>query len=228
MDANNYLVENCPGTIRYIPNFITDEEEEYLLHLINNAPLPKWDYLSHRRLQMYGGIINKNKVLIPDEGFPQGLNYVIDKIMSVKNGFEINKRPNHLLVNEYLPGQGIMPHTDGDAYYPLVATISLGSPILLDLYKALNKECVDSFDDRYIGSMFLERKSLVMLSDDIYSKHLHSIAEREEDVITENVFNLSQTKLNVGDVVKRTTRISLTYRHVDKVSKLNVMGLLKK
>uniref|UniRef100_A0A0N4ZT02 Fe2OG dioxygenase domain-containing protein n=1 Tax=Parastrongyloides trichosuri TaxID=131310 RepID=A0A0N4ZT02_PARTI len=228
MDANNYLISNCPETIRYIPNFISEEEEEYLLHLVNNAPTPKWDYLSHRRLQMYGGIINKKKILIPDEGIPQGFDYIIDKIMSLKNSFEKDKRPNHLLVNEYLPGQGIMPHTDGDAYNPLVATVSLGSPTMLDFHKALDKECVLPFEKRYIGSMYLEPRSLIMLSNDIYSNHCHSIAEREEDIITNKVFNLDKIEGKVDDVIKRGTRISLTYRHVDKISKLNIMNLLKR
>ena len=33
---------------------------------------------------------------------------------------------NHVLVNEYKPGDGIMPHTDGPAYVPIVATITTG------------------------------------------------------------------------------------------------------
>ena len=35
-------------------------------------------------------------------------------------------RPNHILLNEYLPGQGIIPHIDGDLFYPTIATVSLG------------------------------------------------------------------------------------------------------
>ena len=42
--------------------------------------------------------------------------------------------PNHVLVNEYRPGQGIMAHEDGAAYFPIVATVSLGAPIVLDIY----------------------------------------------------------------------------------------------
>jgi alkylated DNA repair protein alkB family protein 6 len=38
---------------------------------------------------------------------------------------------NHILVNEYLPGQGIMPHQDGPLYHPVVAILSLGSPALM-------------------------------------------------------------------------------------------------
>lgn len=36
-------------------------------------------------------------------------------------------RPNHILLNEYLPGQGISPHLDGDLFYPTIATVSLGT-----------------------------------------------------------------------------------------------------
>jgi alkylated DNA repair protein alkB family protein 6 len=43
--------------------------------------------------------------------------------------------PNHVLINEYLPGQGIMAHKDGPAYYPVVCTVSLGAPLCLDIYE---------------------------------------------------------------------------------------------
>ena len=43
-------------------------------------------------------------------------------------------RPNHVLVNEYLSGQGIMPHTDGPLFTPVITTVTLGSHALLDLY----------------------------------------------------------------------------------------------
>src|SRR5699024_11991713 len=46
-----------------------------------------------------------------------------------------HRAPNHVLVNEYTPGQGIMPHEDGGAYYPTVATVSLGGAVVLDLYE---------------------------------------------------------------------------------------------
>lgn len=42
--------------------------------------------------------------------------------------------PNHCLVNEYLNGQGILPHEDGPAYHPVVATVSLASSAVLDFY----------------------------------------------------------------------------------------------
>lgn len=45
-----------------------------------------------------------------------------------------HKGANHVLINEYEPGQGIMPHQDGAAYWPVVATVSLAAPIVLDIY----------------------------------------------------------------------------------------------
>jgi alkylated DNA repair protein alkB homolog 6 len=44
-----------------------------------------------------------------------------------------HQRPNHVLINEYKPGEGIMPHEDGSAYAPVVATVSLGSTLCLEL-----------------------------------------------------------------------------------------------
>lgn len=38
----------------------------------------------------------------------QWLESIIDRIMAVENGFSVDRRPNHVLVNEYVPGQGIM------------------------------------------------------------------------------------------------------------------------
>ena len=60
--------------------------------------------------------------------------------MEVENGFPENNRPNHVLVNEYLPGQGIMPHTDGPAFFPMVSTVSLGSHTFLDLYEPIDEQ----------------------------------------------------------------------------------------
>lgn len=43
-------------------------------------------------------------------------------------------RANHTLVNEYLSGQGIMPHEDGPIFTPVIATVSLGSHTLLEFF----------------------------------------------------------------------------------------------
>eukprot|EP00049_Salpingoeca_infusionum_P021707 m.4244 g.4244 ORF g.4244 m.4244 type:complete len:338 (-) comp4441_c0_seq1:187-1200(-) len=50
------------------------------------------------------------------------------------------RKANHVLINEYLPGQGIMPHEDGPIYYPTIATISLGSHTVLNFYEKRVRE----------------------------------------------------------------------------------------
>ena len=48
--------------------------------------------------------------------------------------FGANCRANHVLINEYLPGQGIMAHVDGPSFSPTITTLNLGAQILLNLY----------------------------------------------------------------------------------------------
>ena len=43
-----------PGTVYYIPDFITQAEEEFLVREIQNSPKPKWTQLKNRRLQNWG------------------------------------------------------------------------------------------------------------------------------------------------------------------------------
>ena len=93
--------------------------------------------------------------------FPmQWLSDCCSKISSL--GVFGDRSPNHVLVNEYTPGQGIMvnvlmkivcnwmlldhlllpwpqPHQDGPLYHPIVTTISLGSHTLLDFYKSVSE-----------------------------------------------------------------------------------------
>ncbi|KAN0065360.1 hypothetical protein ACQY0O_001196 [Thecaphora frezii] len=135
----------------YIPDFITEDEEEYLIHKIKTAPLPKWKTLQNRRLQYWGGQVTASNVLIPQE-MPDFLVKYPDLVSRLERtgAFRGSKhgKPNHCLVNEYLPGQGIMPHEDGAAYFPAVATISLGSHTLLDIYRYVDDALQQRFDEK--------------------------------------------------------------------------------
>ncbi|KAM8774630.1 alpha-ketoglutarate-dependent dioxygenase alkB homolog 6 isoform 5-T6 [Rhynchonycteris naso] len=96
-----------------------------------NAPKPKWTQLSGRKLQNWGGLPHP-RGMVP-ERLPLWLQRYVDKVsdLSLFGGLPAN----HVLVNQYLPGEGIMPHEDGPLYYPTVSTISLGSHTMLDLYE---------------------------------------------------------------------------------------------
>ncbi|MBA0800515.1 hypothetical protein Gohar_010941, partial [Gossypium harknessii] len=104
---------------------------------------------------------------------------------------------NHILINEYLPNQGIMPHQDGPAYYPVVAILSLGSPVVMDFtphsrlnsckstvmesvvdktsdVKAAEIEGNDGLDKHQPFSVLLMPRSLLIFKDDAYSGKLMS------------------------------------------------------
>jgi 2OG-Fe(II) oxygenase superfamily len=93
--------------------------------------------------------------------------------------------PNHLLINSYGPHhRGILPHTDGPAYYPLTCTISLGQVATFRLQKQPRTDVSSSSnehgkdgraDPNHIRIRLSGLGSLVVFSDDLYSNYLHSI-----------------------------------------------------
>jgi len=69
------------------------------------------------------------KGLLP-QALPSWLTRITDRICQWTGLFP--SAINHVLINEYHPNQGIMPHQDGPAYYPVVAIISLASPVVIN------------------------------------------------------------------------------------------------
>lgn len=76
---------------------------------------------------------------------------------------------------------------------------------------------------RYVGSLLLEARSLLVLQEDLYVTFLHGIEETKQDVVTDRILNLGSCTVNVGDTVERSTRISLTIRHVPRVIKAKLL-----
>ncbi|XP_033733991.1 alpha-ketoglutarate-dependent dioxygenase alkB homolog 6-like [Pecten maximus] len=219
-----YRVLKAPPAIYYIPEYVTKEEEESLMKNVYSAPKPKWTQLSNRRLQNWGGLPHPKGMIMED--LPSWLKIYTDKIAASGARLFGDKSLNHVLVNEYEAGQGIMPHEDGSLFFPTVSTISLGSHTLLDFYYHIKQEedpeknnCT-SQDERHFVSILLEPRSLVFVTEDMYKLHLHGIKERTSDEITDKVANLDQCKsVSVGDNLVRSTRVSLTIRHVPRILK---------
>lgn len=124
-------IKQAPPTAFYIPNFITPEEGALLWDHVYAAPKPKWTQLSNRRLQNWGGVPHPKGMV--QEALPEWLKKYVDKVTSL-GLFDDHHMPNHVLINEYKPGQGIMPHLDGPLYHSIIATISIGSSTSLDFY----------------------------------------------------------------------------------------------
>lgn len=135
-----------------------------------------------------------------------------------------------------------MPHEDGAAYYPLVATVSLGAPIVLDVYEKHHppKETPEINDRARISSntqkpvfrILQERRSLLITRGSMYTEYLHGIAEatRDEHLNEQSICNWGLLRDQEGfrrGWYERETRTSLTYRDVLKVAKMgNTMKFL--
>ncbi|KAG9323318.1 hypothetical protein KVV02_004526 [Mortierella alpina] len=199
---NECRISCAPPSVYYIPDFITPTEERVLVEKVLGAPKPKWVHLKNRRFQEAG----------------------------VFQELDANQHdPNHCLVNEYLAGQGIMPHTDGPAYMPTVATVSLSSHCVLEFYKI--PEDQDNSSTKTNNSrgqepefaLFVQPRSLLVLKEDIYNKYTHGIREVISDDLNQgNILNLPEAAPEVSNhpsgstLAERGTRISLTFRIVQK------------
>ncbi|XP_036436022.1 alpha-ketoglutarate-dependent dioxygenase alkB homolog 6 isoform X2 [Colossoma macropomum] len=188
-DLDEYAVKDAPPTVYYVPDFITEAEEEYLLQQVYRAPKPKWTQLSGRRLQNWGGLPHPKGMLA--EKLPDWLLKYTEKISAL--GAFAGKTANHVLVNEYKPEEGIMtgvPQTE---------------------------------ESRYVLSLLLRRRSLLILQGEMYERYLHGIRGVAVDTLTERVANLSAAGGQVGETLTRGTRVSLTIRHVPKVCRANLL-----
>jgi alkylated DNA repair protein alkB family protein 6 len=138
-----------------------------------------------------------------------------------------HQRPNHVLVNEYKPGEGIMPHEDGPVYNPITATVSLGSHTVLEIYKKNErgeKEASPSW------RILQEPRSLLVTTGEMYVETLHGISERQtdEDLGPGTIVNwdfIGDKDDYASGSAERGTRTSLTLRDVTKVAKVG--GALK-
>ncbi|KAH9914054.1 uncharacterized protein BXZ73DRAFT_55170 [Epithele typhae] len=253
-----YLVPGTKTTY-YVPNFIDEEEEEYLIRKIVDAPQPWWKRLQNRSASVIGGELTAKKVLIPQE-MPNFVNMYPDLIGRIRDTgiFEGSKHgePNHIIMNEYAPGQGIMPHEDGPAYHPVVATLSLGAHTVFNYYQYKPDDppapsdtpsapeaqrTGRAIDPKPVLRLLLEPRSLVITTSSMYADHLHGIDELYVDKFEidgttpeKRIANFDALKdpaaraaVEAGGILERGLRYSLTCRDVEKVT---LMGgaLLKK
>ncbi|KZO97482.1 hypothetical protein CALVIDRAFT_497232 [Calocera viscosa TUFC12733] len=205
----------------YIPEFVTAEEEEYLLRKVDSAPKAKWRTLNGRRLQVWGGELSPSNALIVQPLPPWLTEYpdVVPRIgrTGIFDGTWL-KMPNHVIVNEYLPGQGIFAHKDGPAYYPTVATLTLQGHAVMHYHAPLSSTPAHS--------LLLEPRSLVITTGELYTEYSHSIDAAEKDdfaaVELQNLALLSaewRETAERGETVERQKRVSLTCRVVERTRK---------
>ncbi|XP_071777794.1 putative RNA/DNA demethylase ALKBH6 [Centroberyx gerrardi] len=221
-ELQQFVLKDAPPTVYYIPDFISEEEEAYLLQQVYKSPRTKWTQLSGRRLQNWGGLPHPKGMLA--EKIPDWLQQYCERISSL--GAFSGKTANHVLVNEYKQGEGIMPHEDGPLYHPTVTTVSLGSHTLLDFYRPVSSQGGDApqtEESRHLFSLLVRPRSLLILQEETYQNLLHGIQPCDQDTLTDRVVNLPAAGALPGETLTRGTRVSLTVRHVPKVMKAKLL-----
>lgn len=118
-----------------------------------------------------------------------------------------------------------MPHEDGTAYHPVVATISLSGSLILDVTEKVDHNTGHEIPSKQSWRIFQEPRSLLVTTGSAYTDTLHGIAEIKEDVDLNATTVANWELLGDREVLEakggrneRATRISLTYRDVLKVS----------
>ncbi|KAK3322371.1 hypothetical protein B0H66DRAFT_200988 [Apodospora peruviana] len=224
-------IPTLPSAAYYIADFISEEEEKLILEKVERAPKARWRQLTHRRLQTWPSDLVRN-TLVDSSPLPEWLEQpVIPRLLSIPlsktdadNIFACSPhgRPNHVLINEYPPNTGIMPHKDGGAYHPVVCTVSLGSSLCLNLHKSKED---GALDPEPVWRILQEPRSLLITTAELYTDYLHGIEPVAADVDLSGETIANWSLLRSPSTYRdghhtRQTRTSLTYRDVLKVSKL--------
>lgn len=81
--------------------------------------------------------------------------------------------PNQIIINKYIPGQGISAHRD---HYPIfdndIATLSLGSPIVMEFNHI---KAIKILNIKIKKELLLKPGSLLVFGDDARYKWTHEI-----------------------------------------------------
>ena len=180
-------------------DFITPSMEDALMNEIDNQ---KWVVDYDRKLQYYG---YRNELEKPYDlvQFPVPMPPLMQQLSEqiVERNILINQ-PDQVIINEYLPGQGIRPHKDRNYFENQICGINLGSGCIMRFLKGA-----------YVVDIEVPRRSLYVMQDEVLYKWKHAIPPRKKDIID-------------GNVQHRERRWSITYRKVkmSKVKPINPEG----
>jgi alkylated DNA repair dioxygenase AlkB len=181
---------SLPSGISYAPDFISAAEST---ELIAKLDLGEWSQELKRRVQHFGFRYNyKTRSLTAADRIGPLPKWAADLSERLVDRGYFATVPDQVIVNEYLPGQGISPHIDlVSCFGPVVASLSLGSSIVMDFDNA----------DGEKGRRLLAPGSLIVLAENARYTWRHGIAGRKSDSIG-------------ASTLPRSRRLSVTFRTV--------------
>ena len=181
---------SVPG-LEFREEFISLREEIAIVQTLDTAP---WSCELSRRVQHYGFKYDYKSRRIDESmhigKLPDWLHELAERLHQAQF---FDEAPDQVIVNEYLPGQGISPHIDCQPCFgDTLVSLSLCSTCTMDFIHAETGEQ---------QPVFLPRRSIAVLKGDSRYCWKHAIAKRRQDV-------------HDGQIFIRQRRISLTFRKV--------------
>ena len=182
---------SIPG-LHFVEGFLTPEEHAHCVQRIDAAE-NEWRNDLSRRVQHYGWRYDyKTRAITPDMhlgALPDWLANVAQKLYDETGLFD--RVPEQVIVNEYLPGQGIATHIDHPGFGPTVCMVSLLDDWEMDFSQ--------NWKDK--NPALLKQGSVVLLTGAGRSEWQHGIAPRK-------------TELMENGRRDRKRRLSMTFRTV--------------
>ncbi len=180
------------GGLQYVENYIDEHQHDWLLTEIDKN---RWLDDLKRRVQHYGFKYDYKARRVNYDmrigELPEWLKRLSQKLYEDKHMPEV---ADQVIVNEYLPGQGIASHIDCEpCFEDTIVSLSLGSGCIMDF--------TNKFDKSEKLPVWLEPSSLVVLHGEARHEWLHGIAARKTDAWD-------------GQKYDRQRRVSLTFRKV--------------
>lgn len=182
---------SIPG-LTYIPNYISIDEQNQLLHAIDQQVWSLESLESRRRIQQHGYKYEyQNGILVACNylgSLPDWANSIAQRLYRDRI---TTKVLDQVTVNEYEPGQGLRGHVDCvTCFGDTIITLSLGSSYVMNLMHLQTGE---------IRELLLLQGSLLVLKQEARYGWLHSVSPRYKDIYQ-------------GKEVVRSRRISMTFR----------------
>lgn len=182
-----------PRGLSTIENFISEAEEHTLLVAIDAAP---WSDILKRRTQHYGYTYGyKGRKLEPAAPIPVWCEFLYERLRDAGLIPEGKTKPDQLIVNEYIPGQGISAHIDANIFGDTIISLSLGSRCMM----------IFSCEGRENKTLVLQPRSLTIMQGPARRVWKHEIPARKKDAVLINGIEQSWT---------RDRRVSLTFRFI--------------
>ena len=179
-------METPPPGFRFIPEFITEEEERTLIRLAKDF---RWEQdVTTRRTVQFGFKYNyKTKTISKGTPWIPELEWLRVKLRDAKI---FDGLAHQCIVNEITPPNGFGAHIDGDAFADTIAILGTQSAVNFIVHDEERKEY---YEERS------KRRSLMVMQQEARYRYYHSIPEGIDDVWN-------------GHTTARGVRISYTVR----------------